>query len=79
MAEITRKDVERMLRRLVRLGREVKEDLLDDILALLTAEEVVRAALSPRERADIMALIKGRYSTQAFFNALQVAARILAE
>ncbi|MDF2954769.1 5,10-methylenetetrahydromethanopterin reductase [Candidatus Alkanophaga liquidiphilum] len=77
MAEITRNGVERMLKRLERFGKEAMDELLDDILAILTSEDVERAALTPRERADIIALIKGRYTPQAFFNALQVAARIL--
>jgi len=77
MAEITRNGVEKMLKRLEKFGKEAKDELLDDILAILTSEEVEKAALTPRERADIMALIKGRYTPQAFFNALQVVARVL--
>lgn len=79
MAEITKNGVEKMLKRMEELGREAKDELLDDILAILSTEEVAKAALTPRERADIMGLIKGRYSTQAFFNALQVIARVLEE
>ena len=62
MAEITRNGVERMLKRLERFGKEAMDELLDDILAILTSEDVERAALTPRERADIIALIKGRYA-----------------
>lgn len=76
MAEMTRDRVERMLGRIGEIGDEAKEDLLEDILLILS-DEVERIALTPRERADILALIKGRYSTQAFFNALQVATRVL--
>jgi len=77
MAEITKNKVGSMLDRMNKFGEDAKGDLMEDILSILTEEEVGNIALTPRERADIMQLIKGNYSTQAFFNALQVTVRVL--
>jgi len=77
MAELSTEKVGKMLERMNRFGNEAREDLMEDILLILTEEGMGNISLTPRERADIMHLIQGDYSTYAFFNALQVTMRVL--
>lgn len=49
MAEITKDRVGKMLDRMNKLGEEAKNDLLEDILLILTEEELGNIALTPRE------------------------------
>lgn len=59
------------------LSSVIKSDLVDDLLALLSEDELENFDLTPREKMDILQLLKGHYDPAAMFDVLQVALRVL--
>ncbi len=59
------------------LGKSIKSDLVDDLLAILTEEELEGYDLTQREKLDILQLTKGHLSPAAVFNTIQLALRVL--
>ncbi len=68
-----------LLTRLGSLSNDIKEDFIDDILSILSKDEIKRLNLSPQEKQDINKLLKGHYNPRSLFNALQVAIRAIDE
>ena len=72
-------DHKTLLDRLKNLTKEIKSDLVEDILSILSKDELKIIDLTPREKMDILQLIKGHYNPASLLNALQVALRTLEE
>ncbi|NVM53220.1 MAG: 5,10-methylenetetrahydromethanopterin reductase [Candidatus Helarchaeota archaeon] len=68
---------EELLNRIKTFSSTIQEDFVEDILSILSKDELKNLNLAPREKTDIFQLIKGHYNPARLFNAVQVAIRVL--
>ncbi|MFX0134758.1 MAG: 5,10-methylenetetrahydromethanopterin reductase [Candidatus Hodarchaeota archaeon] len=76
----TYEDITKSLRnRINKLSRAITTDLIDDLLSVMTRDELKNLNLTQKERSDVLQLIKGHHNPAALFNTLQVVTRALEE
>ena len=68
-----------LLNKTSELSTTIKEDLVEDMLSILSQAELEKLNLTMNEKTDIFQLIKGHYNPVTLFNSLQVLIRYLEE
>ncbi|MFX1293526.1 MAG: 5,10-methylenetetrahydromethanopterin reductase [Promethearchaeota archaeon] len=68
-----------LLQQVNSLDKAIQSDLIDDLLSILSEDELKEFNLTPREQMDVHQLIKGHYTPARLFNALQIALRVIEE
>ncbi len=77
LQEITADVSKNIMNRTHVLSQSVTNNLIDDLLSILSNDELKALQLTQRERMNVYQLIKGHANPNAVFNALKVGIRIL--